>query len=133
MTMNTVAARMDDTLRNAFMVEMKDLFARDMIFEKLRPARAGGQPVLVVCNRMALRSGHHIIIASGFLMVCASVGEFEVVGHGPVLNILTSRHETLTKRYCFRKLLNYFGILAYLSNVIQRVSEQTTTPDSNSK
>ena len=52
--MRAGAARMDDALWNAFVIEMRDLFAQDKILEQERPARPGLHRVLVIGNRNAL-------------------------------------------------------------------------------
>ena len=49
---------MHDTLGDAFMVEVKDLFAQQEIFQKRRPACSGAQTVLIVGNRDAMIGGH---------------------------------------------------------------------------
>jgi hypothetical protein len=50
-------AGMDDTLRNPFMVEMHDLFAKDKILQQNRTARADFQRILVVGDGNALIGG----------------------------------------------------------------------------
>ena len=72
--MHAVATRVNDAFGNPFVIEVKNLFARDVIFEQLRTARTGSQPVLIVGDRRALRRGHHIVVARGLLVVRTTVG-----------------------------------------------------------
>ena len=51
---------MHDALGNALVVEMRDLFAQDEIFEQRRPAQPGFQRVLVVRDRHALVGGQRL-------------------------------------------------------------------------
>ncbi len=53
-TVRAGTARMDDTLRNALMVKVRDLFTHDEIFQQRRPARPGFEGVLVVGDLHAL-------------------------------------------------------------------------------
>ena len=48
---------MDDSLGNALVIEMRDLFAEDEVFEQRRTAEPGLERVLVVCDRHALVGG----------------------------------------------------------------------------
>ena len=48
------AARVDDALGNALVVEVRDLLAEDEVLEQRRPAQAGLERVLVVRDRHAL-------------------------------------------------------------------------------
>ena len=48
---------MDDALGNAFVIEMRDLFAQDEIFQQRRAANAGLERILVVADRHALIRG----------------------------------------------------------------------------
>ena len=59
-----IAARMNDALRNALMVEMKNLLAEVEILDQRGTALADLQGVLVVGNRPALRRGQDFGIAS---------------------------------------------------------------------
>jgi hypothetical protein len=72
----------DHAFGNALVIEVEDLLSRDLVFQQLRSARTGGEPVLTVRNRMTLRSCHHIIVALGLLMVRTALGEFEFFRHG---------------------------------------------------
>src|SRR4030095_3115748 len=44
------AARVDDALRNALVVEVRDLFTQNEVFEKRRTAQSGFERVLIVGN-----------------------------------------------------------------------------------
>ena len=79
--MNAIAASVDDALGNAFMIEVKDLLAGDMVFQELRTARTGAEPVLVIGNRRALRGGQDIIFTLGFLMGGTALGQVKFVRH----------------------------------------------------
>ena len=83
--MHAIAPGMHHAFRNALVIEVKYLLARDMVRQQLRAARTGGEPVLVVCNRMTLRGGHHVVVAFRLLMVCATFRQFEFVGHAGFL------------------------------------------------
>ena len=48
------AARVDDALGNPFVVEVRDLLAKDEVLEQRRSAQAGLERVLIVANRHAL-------------------------------------------------------------------------------
>jgi len=83
-TMRAGAAGMDDALRNAFMVKVRDFLTHDEVFQQRRPPRAGLEGVLVIGDL------HPLIGAQG---LAGSVGakllhavEFGV-GVGAILGI----------------------------------------------
>ena len=51
------SARVDDALGNSLVVEVRDLFTQNEVFEEGRTAQPGLQRVLVVGNRDALIGG----------------------------------------------------------------------------
>lgn len=53
-TMGAGATGMNDALRDALMVKMRDLFTHDEVFQQRRPAGADLQGVLVIRNLHAL-------------------------------------------------------------------------------
>ena len=48
---------MHDALRNALMIEVRDLFAEDEILQQRRPAQPGLERILIVGDRHALIGG----------------------------------------------------------------------------
>jgi hypothetical protein len=66
--MSAESAGMNYTLRNSFMIEMKDLFPKVEVLERGRPASANFQGILIVRNRYPLLSGQHWNIAIRGLM-----------------------------------------------------------------
>ena len=64
---------MDDALGDALVIEVRDLFAQDEIFEQRRAARAGLQRVLVVGDRDALVGRQHRVLLVGGLVGLAAV------------------------------------------------------------
>ena len=77
--MRAVAAGVNDALRDALMVEMKDLLAEMKIFDQGRPARPDLDGVLVVRNRAALRGGKNGDIAVRDLMQFAALPAIELL------------------------------------------------------
>ena len=71
--MRAGAARMHDALRDALVIEMRDLFAQDEVFKQGRPARAALQRILVIRDRNALIGGQHFAGLRGRLMRFAAV------------------------------------------------------------
>ena len=67
-----IAARMDDPLRNALMVEMEQLLAENLILDQMRTACAHFQRVLVVGDRGAHLGGHHRMISARRLVSLAA-------------------------------------------------------------
>ncbi len=55
------AAGVDDALGNALVVEMGDFLAQDEVFEQRRPAQAGLEGILVVCDRHPLVGRQRLI------------------------------------------------------------------------
>ena len=55
------AARIDHALRDALVVEVRDLLAQDEVFEQRRAAQAGFERVLIVADRHALIGRQHSI------------------------------------------------------------------------
>jgi hypothetical protein len=66
--MHAKAAGVDDTLGDAFMIEMENLFAEVKIFQQRRTAFTDAQAVLVVGDRHTLLRGQHIAGRTGDLM-----------------------------------------------------------------
>ena len=87
MAMHPITARMDHALGNAFVIEVKDLLTRNMVFKQLRPACPRAQPVLVVGDGMSLCRGHHIVVAQWFLMIGSTFGQLEFLGHECLLHL----------------------------------------------
>ncbi|MNO48221.1 hypothetical protein D3C76_385530 [compost metagenome] len=76
---------MDDTLRNALMVEVGDLLAHDEVFEQRRPASAGLETVLVVGDLHALVGAQGLacgIAAEGFQALELGIGVGPIGGLG---------------------------------------------------
>ena len=72
------APGVDDTFRNAFVVEVEDLLAKVLILQQARPARAGSESVLVVGDRRTLLCGQSIPVLRD-LMRFAAVADVVVV------------------------------------------------------
>ena len=64
---------MHNTLRDAFMVEVIDLFAKNKIFEQHRAARHCFQRILIVGNGESLVGGQRRVAAAGVLMQFARI------------------------------------------------------------
>jgi hypothetical protein len=79
--MGAVAARVHNALRNALVIEVKDLFAEVEILNQRWPAWADLQRILVVRNRAALSRGQDRHVAGRNLMELAAftTGEFLIV------------------------------------------------------
>ena len=73
MAMCAVAARVDDPLGDALMIEMEDLLAHREIFQKGGTARSGAQRVLVVRDGDALGRRHLGDIAARLLVQLATI------------------------------------------------------------
>jgi len=52
--MRSRTSRVNDTLWNSLVVEVRDLFAKDEVLQKSRAAAIGPERVLIVGNRVAL-------------------------------------------------------------------------------
>jgi hypothetical protein len=57
--MGAVAAGVDDALRNAFVVEVKDLLSEMKVVDECRAARADAQGILVIGNGTTLGGGQN--------------------------------------------------------------------------
>ena len=66
--MRAVAARMDDPLGDAFVVEVEDLFAQSEVFQQGRARRTDPQRILIVSDDYALRCRQSLSTISGVLM-----------------------------------------------------------------
>ena len=64
---------MDYTLRNALVVEVKDLFTEVEIFQRGRTTRPDLQSILVIGNRYSLLSGQDGNVASGSLVSLTAI------------------------------------------------------------
>ena len=69
---------MNDPLRNALVIEMRDLFAKKKNFQKRRPAGTGLERVLIVRKRDALVGGQRGVPAPGKLVQLASGRDLRV-------------------------------------------------------
>ena len=74
--MHPVAARVNDTLWNALVIEVEHLFAKDVIFHQDRAARARFERVLIIRDRTALRSRHRLFAVRGLLAGFTAFAKF---------------------------------------------------------
>ena len=73
------SAGVHDALRDALVVEVGDLLAKDEVFQQRRPTRPGAQRVLIVDDRDPLRSGQ-----DAGLRACLLVGFATIAGGVPL-------------------------------------------------
>ena len=104
--------RVDDSLRDSLVVEVRDFFAQDEVLEQRRPARAGPQRILVVRDRDTLagrqRATAGVDSVSGqrtSVRVCPGFGFRAVLvvlvclADGARRRVEVIRHAVLTLRY----------------------------------
>ena len=112
------AAGVDDSLRNALVVEVEDLFAKDEILQQRGPARAALEAVLVVANRHAVVGRHHVGSATCYLVGFATFADACVtlahprsfnlsvhIGNTPRNDIDTQRYALSSAERAFRQVL----------------------------
>src|SRR5271170_7625834 len=75
------ASSMNNAFRNAFMIEVKNLFPKVGVFHRGRPARPNSERILVVGNRRSLLSGQRRDVISRDLVkfTAGSVARFLVI------------------------------------------------------
>jgi hypothetical protein len=64
--------RMDDTLGNALVIEMRDFFAKDEILQKRRASRIGPKRILIIGKRDALVRGERGMLSTSDLVQIAA-------------------------------------------------------------
>jgi hypothetical protein len=65
-------SRVNDTLGNALVIEMRDFFAKDEILQKRRAARIGPERVLIIGKRDTLVRGKRgVLPARGLVQLAA--------------------------------------------------------------
>ena len=72
-TVRRGAARVDDPFGDSLVIEMRDLFAQDEVFEQCRAAAARFEGVLVVGDDGSLICGEHLAAFGGLLMRLAAI------------------------------------------------------------
>ena len=70
--MHARRARVNDALGNTLVIEVRDFFAKDEIFQQHRPARVRFERILIVGKRDALICGVRGVFPSSFLMQLAA-------------------------------------------------------------
>jgi hypothetical protein len=75
--MGAEATRMDDSLRNALVIEVKDLLAKVKILQQCRTAWPNLQVVLIIRNRYTLLSSERWNVAAGDLMSFAALASHD--------------------------------------------------------
>jgi hypothetical protein len=65
-------SRVDDTLGNTLVIEMRDFFAKDEILQKRRAARIGPERVLIIGKRDALVRGERGVLSTSDLVQLAA-------------------------------------------------------------
>jgi hypothetical protein len=70
--MHARPSRVNDTLRNTLVIEMRDFFAKDEILQKRRAARIGSERVLIIGNCHALVRGERGVLSSSDLVQLAA-------------------------------------------------------------
>ena len=69
---------MDNTFRNALVIEMKDFFAQDEIFQQCGSARIRPERVLIIRKHDALIGGERGMLATGNLVKLAAGGRLRL-------------------------------------------------------
>jgi hypothetical protein len=70
--MRACRSRVNDTLGNTLVIEMRDFFAKDEILQKRRAARIGPERVLIIGKRDALVRGERGVLATSDLVQLAA-------------------------------------------------------------
>jgi hypothetical protein len=76
--MHAHRARVNDTLGNTLMIEMRDLFTKDEILQKRRAVRIGPERILIIGKCYALVRGERGMVSSGDLVQLAAGSRLRV-------------------------------------------------------
>ena len=70
--MHARRSRVDDTLGNTLVIEMRDFFAKDEILQKRRASRVGSERILIIGKRDALVRGERGVLSTSDLVQLAA-------------------------------------------------------------
>src|ERR1035437_11060150 len=85
-SMHARRSRVNDTLRNTLVIEMRNFLAKDEILQKRRAARIGPERILIIGKHDALVRGERGVLATSDLVRLAASALFRVSVGVPVIS-----------------------------------------------